>query len=177
MFRSINYARMLYEALRNYLSVTKVYFVDGTQYGGLLSDLYKYLLSCLYMLQSPWDSFEIWRAEKYIIANCKWQIGQLTNVLNYFFDSIQLRIYITQSRTLNLFAPTIAYESTTYAPTIAYESTTYASMITEATSVIAGVNFHVPSDVFNDPIAMGQLISVIEQVKITGINYVITEII
>lgn len=175
-FKYISYPKMLYETLRNYLSVTKVFFEDGVQKGGKLSDLYKYCLSILYVLQSPWDSFEMFRAQKKIIANCKWQIGQLTNVLNYFFDPIDKRIVITQSRILSLFAPMIQYESTTYAPTIDEESTTYEGTITDTSTIIAEVNFHVPSEIFNNTITMGQLISTIEQVKITGINYIITEL-
>ena len=64
--------------------------------------------------QPEWDSFEVWRANNKIIANCKWQIGQLTNVLNYYFDSTYSRIYITQKALLNIFSPIIAFESTTY---------------------------------------------------------------
>ena len=87
-FRVVNYGKMLYESLRAYFSINS---------SGNLSQLYLFLLACLYPLQPAFDDYDTFRIKKQIIANCKWQIGQLTNVLNYFFDPVSKRITITQS--------------------------------------------------------------------------------
>lgn len=220
LYKTIEYGKMLYETLGNYFSVNVF---------GNLSILYRFLLSCLYTLQPEWDSFETWRFNKKLIANCKWQIGQLTNVLNYYFDNTQKRIYITQRALLNTFAPTIAYESVTYSRTIndttsfnagdtlivnaiyqvnnaataTYNGLNYTqgqffkviSGITTFTtadgatvipslfaptitdiSVLSEVFIWVPASIFADTAIMLNLTSIIEQIKITGIEYEIKPI-
>lgn len=168
VFKTIHYGRMNYEGMRNFIAINKA---------GFLSLLYRYTLAIVYPLQVPFDSFNAWRADKKIIAQCKWTIGQVSNVLNYFFDTDLKRIYITQARVDNLFAPVIAYESTTYAPTIAEESTAYAPCIQDVSTVLAIVAIHVPSTIYTDAIILAQLVSVVEQIKITGFTYQIVEII
>jgi hypothetical protein len=178
-FKNITYSKMLYETLRNYHSVTKVYFdEEGNQQGGLLSDLYKYCLACLYVLQAPWNAFNLWRRDKLIIASCKWQIGQVTNVLNHFFDAELSRIFITQRKLTNLFAPVIdGNESLTYGwPIDIYESEIFAPVITDTVTLATEVSVHVPASIFTSPSIMNSLIAIIEQIKITGINYQIIEI-
>ena len=88
IFRTIKYSKMTFETLRSYFSVNA---------SGQLSILYKFVFSCLYPLQSVFDNYDTFRIKKQIIASCKWQIGQLTNVLNYFFDPTLKRIHINQS--------------------------------------------------------------------------------
>lgn len=166
-FKTIDYGQMNYEAVRNFHAVNKA---------GFLSIEYKYTLSMIWPLQGAFNDFDTWRRAKQIIANCKWTIGQVTNVLNYFFDREQKRIYISQKRLTNLFAPVINYESTTFAPTITNESGSFAPNINDTGTSLAEVSIHVPSTVFADPLIMGQLTSVVEQIKITGLFYIIEEI-
>jgi len=167
VFKTIHYGSTNYEGMRNFMAINKA---------GFLSILYRYTLALVYPLQVPFNDFHTWREAKKIIAQCKWTIGQVTNVLNYFFDASLARIYITQTRIDNLFAPVIAYESTTYAPTIAEESTAYAPCIQDVSTVLAIVAIHVPSDIYTDAIILAQLVSVVEQIKITGFTYQIVEI-
>lgn len=167
VFKTIDYGRMNYEALRNFHSVNR---------SGFLSIEYRYTLSMVYPLQDYFNGFDTWRRAKKIIAQCKWTIGQVTNVLNYFFDNNLKRIYLTQQRLDNLFAPVIAYESITFAPVIAEESTAYAPSINDTATVLAEVTIHVPSDVYSNPLLMSQLISVVDQIKITGFVYIIVVI-
>ncbi len=86
-FRTINYGRMLYETLRGYFSVNKK---------GKLNRLYQYCACLIQPLIVPWESFETARRLNGLIANTKWQMGQLTNVLNYLFDNQANSIYISQ---------------------------------------------------------------------------------
>ena len=144
-FRKIDYSKMLYESLRAYFSVNS---------SGQLSILYKFLFSCLYPLQPAFNNYDTFRIKKKIIAGCKWQIGQLTNVLNYFFDPDLSRIYITQSTITTLSAPVFEETTAVFAP------------VFSGLSARSNVTFWVPSSV-----NMSELISVIEQIKINGIPY------
>lgn len=86
-FRHIDYGKMLYQTLRGYFSVNVK---------GKLNRLYQYCACLVQPLVAPWESFEQARKINGLIANTKWQNGQLTNVLNYLFDPIANSIYITQ---------------------------------------------------------------------------------
>lgn len=86
-FRSISIGKMLYETLRAYYSVNSA---------GQLSWLYKYCAAILQPLVTPLAEYDIQRVYDGLIANSKFQIGQLTNVLNYLYDQPLNRIFITQ---------------------------------------------------------------------------------
>lgn len=86
-FRNINYGRMLYETLRSYFSVNKQ---------NKINELYKYCACLIQPLIAPFDLYAQERIINGLIANCYWQIGQLTNVLNYLYDSVENSIFITQ---------------------------------------------------------------------------------
>jgi hypothetical protein len=100
-FKNINYLNLLIETLRSY-------FAFNSQ--GQPSILYKFCSIFTSVLQTVWGTitdslsttynqqsvyqtlpslllptFSGWRNYKLIIANCKWQIGQVTNVLNLLF--------------------------------------------------------------------------------------------
>lgn len=164
-YRTIYYPKMLYESLRNYYSINS---------DGQLSVLYKILLCCLWPLQLRWNDYETFRQNKLIIANTKWQLGQLTNVLNYLFTTTE--IYITQAVQPTINVPTIFYESETMAPTITYESDVKVPTIDNAYNIIAIVTIHVPTSIYTDSNKMSELVSIIEQIIITGITYNIVEI-
>lgn len=87
-FRNINFTALLYETLSGFLSINKA---------GTPTWFYKYCVACLVLLQQPFLDFVTFRNKEYLIANCKWQIGQLTNVLNYLYDSTLSRINISQA--------------------------------------------------------------------------------
>lgn len=93
---------MLYEALRNYFSVNS----DGN-----MSILYRYLACFVQPFIGPFGDYVTFRNRMWLVAQCKWTIGQLTNVLNYLYDPDQKRIYITQSVTTNIAAPKFPYET------------------------------------------------------------------
>jgi hypothetical protein len=166
-FKTIDYGMMTFEALRNFHALNKE---------NLLSIEYRYTLSMVWPLNLSFSDFDKWRQEKQIIANCKWTIGQVTNVLNYLFDAELKRIYISQKRVANVFAPAIDYESAILAPDIEEESAVLAPNIDDNITSLAEVKIHIPSDLYNSHI-LGQIISVIEQIKMTGIFYNIIEII
>ena len=77
-FKNINISKILYELLRSDLSINL---------SQKLSIFYKYLLACLYPLQISFDNFFVWRKKEFIISNCHWENGNLTNVLNLLFDN------------------------------------------------------------------------------------------
>ena len=102
LLRKIDYSKMLYSTLGAYFSINA---------SGLISILYKYLLCILWPLQLAFNTFDVWRHKKQLIAYCDWKIGQLINLLNYLYDPIQNRIYISQSNLTGLFVPDLDYES------------------------------------------------------------------
>ena len=160
-FRIVNYGKMLYESLRAYFSINS---------SGNLSQLYLFLLACLYPLQPIWDNYDAFRIKKQIIANCKWQIGQLTNVLNYFFDPVSKRIAITQSVLISIDDPVFAVTPINFDPV-------YPETTTIFEPVFKGL-YNRSNTIFSVPVAVDQseLISIIEQIKINGINYIIQTI-
>jgi hypothetical protein len=87
-FRTISIPVMLYETLRAYYSVNSA---------GKVNWLYKYCACLLQPLIGPLQQYETERVINGLIANSKFQIGQLTNVLNYLYDNIFNRIFITQA--------------------------------------------------------------------------------
>lgn len=99
-FKNINYGRLLYEGLRNYYSVNAA---------GQVSILFKFLYAIVLPMQAPFDLLDSQRIVNAIVANCKWQIGQLTNVLNYLYDNTLNRIFITQSSAIVISATGFAY--------------------------------------------------------------------
>jgi len=158
-FRNIDYSKMLYESLRAYFAVNTA---------GQVSIMYKFLLCCLYPLQPAFNNYDIFRIKKKIIAGCKWQIGQLTNVLNYFFDPAYKRIYISQSAVTNVSAPVFEEITAILAP-VFEETTAIFAPIFSGLSARSSVTFFVPNTV-----NMSELISIIEQIKINGIPYQIS---
>lgn len=87
-FRTIDYPRMLLETLRAYYSVNS---------DGIVNDFYRYLACIIQPLIPVFARYQSARIINAIIANCYWQIGQVTNVLNYLYDNVENRIFITQS--------------------------------------------------------------------------------
>ena len=150
---------MLMESLRAYFAVNAA---------GQVSILYKFLLCCLYPLQPTFNNYDTFRIKKKIIAGCKWQIGQLTNVLNYFFDPVYKRIYISQSTVTNVNAPVFEETTAILAP-VFEETTSIFAPIFSGLSARSNVTFFVPNTV-----NMSELISIIEQIKINGIPYQIS---
>lgn len=157
-FRTINYSRQLYESLRNYFAVNAE---------GQVSMLYKILLCYLQVLQPYFDTYDTFRRKEYLIAQCKWQIGQLTNVLNMIYDSALLRIYITQSAPQNLQATGFAYAAKIQARGFGVPAQVQGRGFYDASnrSTVA-INVPVATDLVD-------LTATIEQIRPDGILYVI----
>jgi hypothetical protein len=156
-FKKISYGPLLYETLRAYYSVNSA---------GNLSILYKYLLAIVQPLQGPFNAYDTYRTKEAIIANCKWQIGQLTNVLNYLYDRTLSRIFITQSAIAAISDPMFAYAPThfdqTYAdaPPEIFERTFSDRVATTLVTINVPVGVNI-----------SDLTATVEQIKITGIPY------
>jgi hypothetical protein len=159
---------MLYECLGAYHSVNKA---------GALSYLYKFCLCCVYVLQTPFNNFDLWRIRKLLIANCRWEIGQLTNVLNMLYDPSQKRIYIGQSVSVGVYVFNIDEgESLVFVPNIDEgESSVFVPNIDESISSDM-VTFYVPSVIYNDTPTKTALIADIEQIRWQGIIYQIVSL-
>lgn len=155
-FRNINYGRMLYETLRNYFSVNA---------NGDLSILYKFLFACVIVLQQPFIDYDTFRRQAYLIATCKWQIGQLTNVLNYLYDDVQKRITITQNQVYPISDPVFNYPAIN-SDVVFGENTTAFERNFYDQDYQTIVTFNVPSSV-----NQSALIAMIEQVRLEGILY------
>lgn len=97
---------MLRETLTTALSLNKL--IAPTR-------MYKFCAGCLSVLIQPFTLFDAFRRKEWLIANCKWQVGQLTNVLNSLYDSTLNRIFITQSVATPQFLMQFAYPPEGYA--------------------------------------------------------------
>src|ERR1017187_6022852 len=100
LLKNISYPKQIYSTLGSYFSINS---------NGLLSILYRMCLSLIYPFQLTFNTFDIWRRKKLLIAYCDWKVGQLTNLLNKLYDPIYNRIYITQTFVQQLFEPDIDY--------------------------------------------------------------------
>ena len=187
-FKNIKYLSVLRETLRSY------FFYNSN---GEISILAKIISSFTSVLQNYWGTFTDtlqtlnpltnqptfsgWRNNKQIIANCKWQIGQLTNVLNHFFDSTLNRIYIDQSGYLAPFIPDFNGDPNTLtpfipdfngSPAITFFVPPYNQNISTGQVLI-----HVPSPYYTvGTPEYTALVSVLEQIKIIGLQYSIVSI-
>jgi len=161
-FKTLNISKLLYESMRAYHSVNTA---------GQLSFLYKFALCCVYPLQAYFNQFDLWRRRELLIANCKWQIGQLTNVLNMLYDPISKRIYINQNSSGYVFAPNIDdANSDIFAPNIDdTNSNIYLSNINDDPLIGSIVSIYIPIAIYS--VSLAQIISDIEQIKLSGIQY------
>ena len=158
LFKRLNYGKLIYESLRAYFAVNT---------GGNLSFLYKYCVCIIFPLQAAFDDYAAKRAINEIIAQCKWQIGQLTNVLNYLYDQTLNRIFISQAVTSTLSASKFPYAIQLQVrgfgdPAQAQGRKFFDSLNTS--KVI--INVPLGTDI-------ASITAVIEQIKISGIPYVI----
>ena len=165
-FKTIDVSKSLKETMGAYHTINAK---------GQLSYLYKFSLCCLYILQAPFNSFHLWRIRTQLIAQCMWQIGQLTNVLNYLYDNTLKRIYIQQPTPLNIFI--YAIDEThpslwTYAIDETHDNIAISAIDEQLNSVYTII--YVPETVYADDLS--QLTADIEQIKLEGINYQIVSL-
>ena len=154
--RNIDIPRMLYETLTGFFSINA---------NNQVTWLYKFCSACLAGLQPYLNTFFTFLAKEILIANCKWQIGQLTNVLNYLYDPIQNRITITQSAVTPEFFWMFAYPPAMFlsdfgsAPLVFLE--TFGSPTAQS-----DVTINVPAG-----IDLADLTAAVAQIAIDGISY------
>lgn len=91
---------MLWDSLGNFFSLNSVLS---------LSIMYKICAAYVQPLPAPFAAYVAFRNNAWLIAQCKWQIGQATNVLNMLFDLVDQRITITQSSTSPVSLTTFEY--------------------------------------------------------------------
>jgi hypothetical protein len=156
-FRHIHYGKLLYETLRAYYSVNS---------SGSLSKAYKYLIAILQVLQEPFDGYEVYRTKEAIIANCKWQIGQLTNVLNFLYDPSLSRIFITQSAVASISDPIFAYPPIHFDQTFADAPPAIFERTFADRAATTLVTINVPTGT-----NISDLTATVEQIKLIGIKY------
>lgn len=147
---------MLYETLTGFYSINSA---------GQVSWLYKFCAACLSILQVPFNNFVVFRTKEYIIANCKFTIGQLTNVLNYLYDPVQNRISITQSTVGAVFFWKFAYPPSLFLSD--FGSAPLAFLETFGSRVaVSAVTINVPPG-----IDLIDLTATVAQIAISGIPY------
>lgn len=159
LFKKLDYGRLLYESLRNYFSV-------NTE--GQMSILYRFCAALLFPLVGPFDAYDAIRRIYEIIANCKWQIGQLTNVLNYLFDPLLKRIFLTQSKPQNISAPEFTYPNPVQMQEFGGVAIQVREFNDRQSSSLVSINVPVGSD-------LDAITATVEQIKIAGIPYQIIE--
>jgi len=105
-FRRIDFPAMLRETLTSFFSINK----RGAATWG-----FKFCAACLAVLIIPFQDFDAYRKKMWLIANCKWQVGQLTNVLNKLYDPVQKRIVVLQAVSTPQFLNLFPYNATMWA--------------------------------------------------------------
>jgi hypothetical protein len=159
-FRHIDYGKTLYETMRAYYAVNS---------GGEVSIMFKFVIAALQVLQQPFNRYEAYRSKEAIIASCKWQIGQLTNVLNFLYDPTLARIFITQSVILPVVDPTFAYPPQNFDTVFAEDPLIFERTFSDKVASSL-VTINVPTGV-----NVSDLTATVEQIKLTGIPYQIIE--
>ena len=159
-FRNIDYGKMLFETLRNYFSVNSA---------GNMSILYTYLAAFVAVFEAPFAAYVTFRIKEALIANCKWQIGQLTNVLNMLYDATYKRIYVTQSVISFLSDPMFQYAATNFDSDFATAPEQFEREFTDRLSETV-VTINVPTSVYSS-----DLVATVQQIRINGIPYLIQQ--
>lgn len=159
-FRNINYGKLLFEAMRAYFAVNMV---------GDLSILYNYLAALVQPLQAPFDSYQVFRTREALIASCKWQIGQLTNVLNFLYDNLLKRIFITQNTVGILSDPLFQYAPVHFDSDFGTLPMQFERTFTDrANQSIVTINTPLSVD-------LSDITATIEQIRVSGIPYKIVQ--
>ena len=118
-------------------------------------------------LQAPFDEYDAARNINWLVAQCKWTIGQLTNVLNFIYDPDQNRIYITQSSTSNISAPKFPYLTQLQARKFGEATTAQGRKFQDSQSASIVV-INIPASV-----NLSAITATIEQIRLQGKLYTI----
>jgi hypothetical protein len=162
-FRNINFGKLLFETLRGYFAVNSA---------GEMSVLYKYLSSFAQVFQAPFNSFVGFRTKEALIASCKWQIGQLTNVLNYLYDKALHRIYITQSVVSILADPMFQYAPVNFDSDFGTPPVLFERIFTDPVNQSL-VSINIPGAVATT--SLSDLTATLNQINLSGIPFQITQ--
>lgn len=157
-FRHVDIGRCLYESLRAYFSVNAK---------GELSWLYKYCACILQPLVAPFQAYEVQRVYDGLIANSKFQIGQLTNVLNYLYDQPLNRIFITQGYFDQTVARTFSDAPILFEQTFADAPIAFAREFGDPIKFVGAI-IHVPA---SDNVSA--LTATVAQMALEGLSYTI----
>lgn len=158
-FRHINYSKMLFETLRRYFAVNAA---------GNMSYPYKYLTCFVAPLAQQFETFEVFRNKENLIASCKWEIGQLTNVLNYLYDIDLKRIYITQSLVSAVSLTMFEYAAIQQAQDFGGSTSLQLREFTDDPNQTI-VTIYVPSAIYSTVVS--DMTATVNQIKIDGIPY------
>jgi hypothetical protein len=162
-YKNIYYPSLLHESLRDYFSVNK---------SGKLSLLYRFLLCVLLPLQAAWDIFETYRQKIWLISVCKWQLGQMQNLLNYLYDPDFKRIFLTQSTVVNIYVPVFAENTDIYVAVFAETTYIYLSTANDL-PMVHPMTINIPAVISSDALKYGDLIATVEKIRLVGLTYVV----
>ncbi len=177
MFKGITIYKILYESMRSYFAVNAK---------GALSELYKFCLCCVYPLQLPFNNFDTWRQREILIANCKWQYGQLAYVLNKLYNTTLITIGLSSGS--SIFAPNIEDGGSIYCASNIEDGDNELLQLNDGSWI--SINNYVPNIgesiatgaiVINVPTAIvnnskAQLTADLNQIVLPGISYIINPI-
>lgn len=146
---------MLRETLTTALSINKVYAPTW---------MYKFCAACLSVLVQPWTLFDAFRQKEWLVASCMCQVGQLTNVLNYLYDNVQNRIYITQAVATPQFLMQFAYPPEGYASDFGSAPLLFLEPFGGVLETVVTINVPASADVVD-------LTAIVAQIMLEGIVY------
>jgi hypothetical protein len=157
-FRHLDVGKCLYETLRAYYSVNSA---------GKVNWLYKYCACLLQPLVGPLQQYEAERVINGLIANSKFQVGQLTNVLNYLYDNVLNRIFITQAGNGQTVARNFNEQPILFARNFGELPIAFARNFNEPQFFVNAV-IHVPYSA-----NLSQLTATVAQMALEGLSYTI----
>jgi hypothetical protein len=157
-FRQILIPLMLLECLRGYYSVNS---------SGRVNWLYKYCAALLCPLVDPVADYQSDIVTDGLIANSKFQIGQVTNVLNYLYDNVLNRIFITQGYYMQTVDTTFAYAPINTDTTFASSPTIFEREFNDPLQFVGAI-IHVPVSA-----NLSALTATVAQMALAGIQYTI----
>jgi hypothetical protein len=126
-------------------------------------------------IQTSWDAFEVYRAKIWLISQCKWVIGQLTNVLNYLYDSTNNSIYISQSSIDKVFVPEFTETTLVFAKVFAETTVVFAPTFDDIAKVHP-MKINVPASIYTNSAVLADLVATVEKIRPLGLKYTIEEI-
>lgn len=142
---------------------------------GNLSILYSFLYACIYPLQTHIQSFLVSRLHSYNLAGVKFNYGEATAFLNYWYDNVNNSIYFNVLNFSNTLFISAESKPTEYVYIFNQASGNYVYINTKTQEFFDSdiLICNIPLSLYNDPINYPNFIADLNTIILSGITYTI----